>query len=260
MTILRSFVLLLYWFSQVLQADSPITVTIAADSSYPPYSYTQDGKITGIYTDIIQNVVKKMPKYQVSILALPWKRALLKVKEDEIPFIYPPYFRPKQRPYLTYSHPLLSEFVVLFCHADVMKQKKRHAFPQDFQGLTVGNNLGYLMGDNIQKAHEDGVIKLVTTPDAEAALRKIYSRRLDCYVNDRLSVLYELKMLKSGKDIDERLLVEAVQFTKEDAFLGAISNSPQHPYAEAFLQEFNEHLKALIGSGQLDDLIQRYIQ
>lgn len=43
--------ILLMWVSY---ADSKTTVIVYGDDDYPPYSYTENGKITGIYTVILK--------------------------------------------------------------------------------------------------------------------------------------------------------------------------------------------------------------
>lgn len=239
-------------------ADQPISVSIAADNNYPPYSYLDNGKMSGIYTDIISEISKKMTNYNISIMPLPWKRALLNVQQGEIPFIYPPYFRPKERPYLKYSSPLLTERLVMFCHRDVMEKIPRQRFPEDYKGLSIARNLGFLVGEHILKANEDGIIKLIETTDAQAALFRIYSRRLDCYINDRLSVLFELKKLAMKETLDQNQLIEAVVFSKEDAFLATHQNSVHFPFAAAFLHEFNQHLQTMQTHGDIQRIIERY--
>ncbi len=57
----------------VIAAES---VTVIADEAYPPYSYKKDGKMTGIYTDILRAVFYGMPDYKVTIEGVPWKRGL----------------------------------------------------------------------------------------------------------------------------------------------------------------------------------------
>ena len=42
-------------------------VVIYGDDSYPPYSYVDSGRMTGIYTVVLERIFSKMPEYNVTI-------------------------------------------------------------------------------------------------------------------------------------------------------------------------------------------------
>ena len=83
-------VLGLVWTTSVF---SQIDVTVYGDDSYPPYSYVENGKLTGIYTAILKKVFSQMPDYNVSIHSIPWKRGLAEIEQGKIFALYPPYKR-----------------------------------------------------------------------------------------------------------------------------------------------------------------------
>ncbi|MBU2711239.1 transporter substrate-binding domain-containing protein, partial [Zooshikella harenae] len=95
----------------VIAAES---VTIIADEDYPPYSYKKDGKMAGIYTDILRAVFDAMPDYKVTIEGVPWKRGLKMMEDSDSFALYPPY-KHAGRPYMEYSMPILSEEVAVYC-------------------------------------------------------------------------------------------------------------------------------------------------
>lgn len=254
---------LLYPFLSLLLCSSalakePIPISMVGDSNYPPYSYLEKGKLVGIYPDLIRAIDKKMNDYSINMEGLPWKRALLKVKNGEVPFVFPPYLRPKERPYLRYSEPLMDEWVVMYCHRHVMLTK-RSSFPDAYEGLKVGRNLGFLIGDAVIEAGKRGIIRLITTNDAETALRRIHSKKLDCYVNDRLSVLYELKALQEKEKLSSTALVEAIKFSEEQAYLAASKNKVMYPFIDDFYDIFNRHLQSMKLNGELNAIVLKYV-
>ena len=68
-------------------------------------------------------------------------------------------------------------------------------------GLTIGNNSGFSAGgDEFKAAVKAGKIKLSETKGTPKNLLKLIAGRVDCYMNDALSIQWELKKLqKEGK-------------------------------------------------------------
>ena len=258
MKLLYPFIALSYLLCSSALAQDPMPISMVGDSNYPPYSYVEKGRLVGIYPDLIRAIDKKMDDYTITMEGLPWKRALLKVKNGEVPFVFPPYLRKKERPYLRYSDPLMDEWVVMFCHRHVMMEK-RTTFPEAYEGLKVGRTLGFLVGENIIEAGERGIIRLITTGDAETALRRIHSKKLDCYVNDRLSVLYELKVLQEKEKLNSAALVEAIKFTQEHAYLAASKNKDMYPFIDDFYDTFNRQLKSMKLNGEFNAIVLKYV-
>jgi len=243
-------------------ASSPsaevIAVTMVGDNSYPPYSFVEHGEFKGIYPDLIRAIVESMPEYQVSLVPLPWKRALLNVKSGDAAFIFPPYLRPQERPHLIYSAPMLAEHQVLFCHRTLALDQPR-IFPDSFKGLRLGKNLGFSVGNNITQSAKKGLFHLVTVTDATTALRRIQGHKLDCYINDRLSVLYEADKYAANSQFDKRDLVEAYHFSQEHGYLAGSREAHLYPYVEDFIQSFNRILKTKQRNGELDRILNRYV-
>ena len=42
-------------------AQTPISVTVLCDASYPPYSYAENGEAKGLYSDILRAAFARMP-------------------------------------------------------------------------------------------------------------------------------------------------------------------------------------------------------
>ena len=102
------------------QAIAQTDVEIYGDDSYPPYSFVESGRLTGIYTIILDRIFNQMPSYHVVLRGYPWKRGLQQVESGEIFALFPPYKRPKERPFMDYDMPILDEKLVVFCRKDVL--------------------------------------------------------------------------------------------------------------------------------------------
>ena len=128
-------------------AAANIPVTIYADAGYPPYSYDKDGKAAGLYHEIVAAALARMQGYKVDIKPVPWKRGMDMLRSGTGFALYPPYMNTKDEPWTwPYSQPLFEEHVVAYCRKDVIDAKPRKRWPEDFYGLTIGNNAGFIVG------------------------------------------------------------------------------------------------------------------
>ena len=123
---------------------APQTVILYGDDDYAPYSYVENGVFKGMYIDILREAASQMPAYRLVLQPRPWKRGLAALEQGRVFGLFPPG-RKTERPYVQpYSAMLYRESVVLFCHDEVMRTPRAH-FPQDFAGLRIGVNAGFLM-------------------------------------------------------------------------------------------------------------------
>lgn len=114
------------FFISWLTSATEIKVDIYADDSYPPYSYSENGKLKGIYTDILKKVFSKMSKYKITINPIAWKLGLSYIESGKGFALSPPYHRTKERPYIwPYSIPILDERIIVVCRANVLARTIR---------------------------------------------------------------------------------------------------------------------------------------
>jgi len=245
--------------ADIFAADTEVAVY--ADESYPPYSYKEDGEIRGIYTEILRKAFSRMEGYTVRIKAVPWKNGLKKLEKGDGFALYPPYYLNRERPYIwPYSLPILEEKVVLFCTQDVLASP-RPEWPEDYYGLTIGNNAGFQFGgDKFWKAVKEGKIKVDEVKGNEKNLLKLGLRRVDCYMNDRLSVLWELKRLKAAGKYDEggkhAKISEGVTISIEQGFLGFTDrDNGKFSYKDDFVKKFNRVIYEMRKTGELQKMV-----
>lgn len=245
------------------RAGAPQAVTIYADDSYPPYSYVENGRLTGIYTAIMQRALERLPEYQVELVAVPWRRGLAMVDNGQAFALYPPYFRPQERPHVKYSEPMLTEQVVVYCSAALLAKRPLTRWPSDFHGLRIGINSGFLLGGKeFDVAVQARLLKVDEAQGSRANLLKLLRGRVDCYLNDRLSILWELERMKRDGVIDERAqqVGEAAIVSSEQGYLGFSDLLPErYPFREDFVQKFNAVLRDMRRDGEIKDITTRFL-
>lgn len=223
-------------------------VILYGDDNYAPYSYMEDGQFKGMYVDILTKAAQKLaPAYEVELQPLPWKRGLAELESGTAFGLFPPGLK-KERTYISpYSVVLYRETVVLFCNDDVMKSPRKR-FPDDFAGITIGVNAGFLLSARLMNAARAGKVRLAETKGNDSNLKKLALKRIDCYASDRGAALYTARKLRAAPGFAGLKLHEAVELSGEDTYIGySINNNPA--YKADFVARMNAALQAVRKSG-----------
>ncbi|TWI70326.1 amino acid ABC transporter substrate-binding protein, PAAT family (TC 3.A.1.3.-) [Desulfobotulus alkaliphilus] len=240
-----------------MAAYAKTPVTIYGDHNYPPYSYAEGGKAKGIYTEILQRAFSRMKDYDVSIELVPWARGLNFIETGSGLALYPPYEHRETRPWMDpYSVPILDETVVIFCTEDSLP-KSRTRWPEDYYGLTIGLNLGFkLGGEQFWQAVEERKIRVEEATGSRPNILKLGANRIDCYMNDRISVLWELDRLKKSGEYKGKDFVEGSVVSSNQGFLGFTNQDKgKFPFKEDFLKKFNAEILKMQASGEIQKII-----
>ena len=251
--------------SRFVSADTSPVVTILADDSYPPYSYVEDGQLKGIYVDIVAQAAQLIAKhYQVKLIGAPWKRGLREIKEGSAFAILPPYQHIEKRPFIwPYSIALMTEVVVAFCQQDInIKTQINEVIPTKEKVINIGINSGYLiLNKELERAKKQGAIKIQENKDTHANIMKLFYKRIDCYVNDRISTLWELsRMQKNNTKMSFDRIDEALLIMTQTAHIGYSDNEKhQFHFKEDFIERMDVALSRLRKSGKIEAIIARYL-
>ncbi|QBG34375.1 transporter substrate-binding domain-containing protein [Litorilituus sediminis] len=254
---------LLFGVSFFVQASEPIKVTIVADDSYPPYSYLENEEIKGIYVDIIKAAAKRIAKYyQIEIITMPWKRGLVSLENSEHFAIIPPYKRKAKRPYIwPYSTALFLETVVAFCHKDVSLEDAINSKGSQ-QVIQVGMNAGFLiLNKELKTAQAQGLIRIWENKNTSANIMKLIFRRIDCYINDRVSTLWQLTELqKQHAEVDFSNIQETYLVMEQTAHIGYVREGiAKYPYKADFIKKMDDALLEIQKIGISNNIINKYL-
>lgn len=248
-------------------AAPDIPVTIYADAGYPPYSYEKDGKAAGLYFEIVKAAFARMHGYAIEVQTVPWKRGMAMLKSGTALALYPPYLNTRDEPWTwPYSLPLFEEKVVAVCRKEVLAAKPRKRWPDDFYGLTIGNNAGFIIGGtDFDKAVKAGNLRVEEAKDSATNIIKLGMKRLDCYINDRVAIQWTKNQLKAEGKYDEggahAELAEAVVIAVEQGFLGFTSrDNGKFAYKEDFVRQFDEAIYQMKRSGEIETIARHFFK
>lgn len=238
-------ILSLFMLMYAFTCNSKVAVTILADDDYPPYSYVENGELKGIYIALLKRASTQLkPDYHVKIIPTPWKRALLIVKKGDAIGIVPPYLHYDSRPFISsYSVALGTEFVVSFCREKIeLKAALKLDQPLN-KAVHLGMNAGYLLlSERYKKAIAQERIQLWENKSTVANVIKLLANKIDCYVNDRKAIQYELNRVnKAFSQYDAVTVVEQDQLSHRTAHIG-FSREFNYPYKDDFIKRMNKAL------------------
>ncbi|MGC9404350.1 substrate-binding periplasmic protein [Vibrio genomosp. F10 str. 9ZC157] len=249
---------LFFLFSSTAYAQ--IEVVVYGDDSYPPYSYTEDGQMKGIYTEILSRAFSRMPDYKVTLQGRPWKRGLLEISHGKIFALYPPYKREIQRPYMEYDFPILNETLIVICGEKVLSSPKP-TWPNDYLGLTIGSNIGFSSGGaEYRKLVEAEMIQSDAVSGTSSNLLKLIAGRIDCYMNDELSIQWELKQLQKVGKYQGKGLKVGTTISSEHGYLGFSANGENFPFKAHFKSQYQQALSELKKSGEIQRIVEDFVQ
>lgn len=249
---------------------------LVGDDQFPPLKLTdKDGKVTGIYPEIIKKAISRMPDYTFKFKELPWSRVKLHIKEGLSFAMLPPYFHAhdwltdddSKRPYIwPYSLPLFTQSDVVVC--DAMKLKSpRPNWPEDYQDLLFarfsGDGRG---GEKFHQMIEKKEIKVIFSRSTLHALKLVLLGRADCMVVSKLPFHWLIKEMKQSGDYARLGKVVSLKETKtirtDEGYLGYtdINAEKNFPFKKDFVIKFDIEIYRMKKRGEIQEIIDGFVK
>jgi len=166
---------------------------------YPPYEYTEDGKVKGIAVEVVKEAFKRMG-HDVKITVLPWKRALMNVQEGSSDAIFTAYKTEEREKFLDYSKEvLMPQRTAFFVLAD-----SGITFDGDLgklKGKKIGTVIGVSYGEKFDTAIKSGQISTDSVKVGELNIKKLLAKRVQLIVSNEYGALFILSKLKAKKKV-----------------------------------------------------------
>ncbi len=214
-------------------------VTVAVDTSNPPFMYERAGKAAGLYPELVRQVAASAG-IDFSIVALPWTRALMLVRLDKVG-IAGIYKNSERLRTLDFSAPLFVETVWVYSLA---KNPRPYKTITDLYGLRVGAIRGWSYGDEFDLARKQGKF-MVDVADSDAnGMSKLRAGRIDVMLSIGQSAQI---VLDDSNDVvaSEMPLREAPVYL---AFSKSMHMGP-------LLTRFNQALGMLVSDGRYNQIV-----
>ena len=236
--------------SGVFGFDSPETLTFASIDNIPPYVYVEEGKLTGVSIDIINELARR-GGFSVKIEIFPWARVLLEVEQGRVDGAFSAYMKEERKAYSLYTG---------IIHYDELRVavKKGKEFPfsgiESLYGKTVGKGRGVYAGDAFDSAVGKGKIFLFDVDDMNMSnIRKLHEGRLDAVIGSPVAMQHYAREL-GYKDI---VLLPGALREKIPAYL-ILSKHSGLKHKKRWQQKLTNLINEMHADGTIHAIYQRY--
>lgn len=233
----------------VLQAWAAETVKIVTEE-FPPYNLTQNGKITGLSTEVVEAVLKEI-KLDGSIQSMPWARAYDIAQSTENVLIYSITRTPNREKLFKWVGVIAPGDWYLFSlqgknlklnQLDEAKTRQIATVNQD-AGEQFLVSKGFVIGQNLQSS-----VKY------EFNYEKLKMGRVDLWVSNGLVAAY---LARQAGDDPAKVLNPAYHFSDlgSDGFYMAFGLKT----SDAFVERFRKGLDTIKKNGTFEALKRKWL-
>ena len=224
---------------------------LALTEEWPPYTYTEDGKIMGVGTDIVQATLDKAD-IKASFKLYPWARSYKLASEGENILIYTIMKTAEREELFKWIGPILPPAEIfmfkLKTRDDIVIETLEDA-KQYKIGVARNDSYHHLL---LEKGFEDGKDLLVTSGE-DISAKNLLKGRVDLILGVELPITVRMQALGSSFDELEKVLL----FKKmETGLYMAFGQNTSDEVVERVRAAF-EQVKA---EGIIEASIEKYIQ
>lgn len=229
--------------------DAPSAIRIVTEE-LPPYNMTEDGKLTGMSTEVVQAILKRIG-VKAPIQSMPWARAYDLALNDENVLIYSITRTPERESLFKWVGPLGFSRWYLFSYVNHAVQLQQLEDAKRFQTATVNEDVGeqYLVGKQFTVG-----VQLQSSVRYELNYQKLRLGHVDLWISDELNARYLARM--AGDD-PARVLIPSLRLPElEDSGGFSIAFSRRTP--DATVQLFQQGLQAIHDDGTYDAIARKW--
>lgn len=263
------FIFLVFCFGIVKEANAqqrPLTIVFFED--FAPYSFIENGKITGVLHDSLVEILRKRMKVKVEFMAGPWERMQEYVKTGKADaFCTNPTDERKK-----YTVPCKVPTVLPLYKIFINRNNSKLATVKAVKNLDDLRNaarlnkfkVGTYCGDGWAKANlEDYKVDIDYTRNLESTILKVAHQRVDIVVNLNSVQRYSMyalrnKLAAQGKDDDAKKVGEIIELDSViDIGKFHLCISKKSPYLKV-LKEFEKAMDQALTDGTLSAILKKY--
>lgn len=213
--------------------------------NYPPYNYKDGEFLTGLSTEIVQEMLRRLEHPQ-EIDILPWSRAYKYIMERDNQALFSMSRTAAREDLFQWVGPLVTYSVVLFARKDSGIQPT-----EDVKAL-LGYTVGATQNTPSTKMLEDlGFAEVQMVADSMHNPQKLAARRIDLWVSGELAGIYKVK--QAGLDPADFQVVHRAR--SEDLYIALSKSAPAEDLAA-----WQVALDSIKADGTYDEILRKYLQ
>ncbi|WPP01900.1 transporter substrate-binding domain-containing protein [Pseudomonas sp. HR96] len=216
---------------------------------FSPYNMTENGKITGLSTEVVQAVLAEVGE-TAPIQVMPWARAYDMALHEENVLIYSITRSPEREPLFNWVGLIVSTHTCLYSSAARPVHLNSLEDARRYQIGTVKDDVGeeyltarhFTVGENLQSSSK-----------YELNYDKLKGGRVDLWISDDRNAAY---LARQAGDQPERVLVQSLPLADlgEDLSLAFSLKTPQ-----ATVERYRAALEAIHRNGKYDAIMRKWL-
>lgn len=199
--IIRIFVLFILAFifmdvpsSYTARDDKKLKIKVAGDENFPPYEFVDSkGVYKGFNIDIMRSIEIETG-IEIEIIPMKWKDAIEALEKGEVDAIQGLTKSPNREMMYSFTNELLINSQVIF----VKSSTNFISELEDLSGWTVSIQKGDITEE---KVREIKGVNIITTDNQKQALGLLIEGKVDAFVGNRLTGLYNLQKQNKIKEV-----------------------------------------------------------
>jgi len=198
-----------FWFGIIIVCIFGVTNLAGAreltvlTTTWAPYSYEENGNLTGLATQIVRAVLKKA-EIRPDIRLYPWKRAIITARDEKNILIYPLIRTPERETDFVWVAPVFNAEICLY------KLKKRSDFSisslDDARKFTIGVLRGAAMHQYLRSHGFEDRKQLTVLGSNRKIAELLFRERIDLAADNPLVLDYEAGQLGHSVHKAEKVL------------------------------------------------------
>jgi polar amino acid transport system substrate-binding protein len=210
---------------------------------YPPFNYTENGQLTGLATEVIQELAKKVGN-PADIEVKPWARAYALIQKEDGLILYSMTRTESRENLFKWVGPVASNKWVFFTKKgsgisltsleDAKKVEKIGTYKDDAAEIFL---------------KEQGFTNLDSVVDDGLNVPKLMAGRVNLWVVGELQGIYKAKLQGVGDQLEKVMDVKDTQL-----YIAFSKNTPDEVIAK-----WQAALDAMKGDGSFDALVKKYM-
>ena len=243
--------ILAFLFATAASAASPslpAQIEIVTEE-VPPYSFTQNGKVTGVATEIVQAVLDRL-NIHGHFTSLPWARAMRIARSQPNVLIYSIVRNDERETLFKWVGQLTSDKNYLFCLAG-----------HDIKLNSLDEAKSYVTGTVIRDYHEDFLVKhgfgqggnFESATGNDLNYSKLKAGRIDLWFTDAGIMAYVVRM---AGDNPKTAVKAALEVEDPDGIVGNMAFGTKTD--DAVVEAFRRALDSIKADGTFAKIVQKW--
>jgi polar amino acid transport system substrate-binding protein len=171
----------------------PRTIVVGYHEDFPPYAYHENGKLAGIFPEMVKKAVAKMG-IRAEFRKLPWRRLLRGAEVGDLDAIMPLFKTEEREKFLLYPPNGIAVGESYFFALNNSNIRYNDEL-ENLKGLRIGVVNGYSYGEDFDNA---GFLTKDVTPSDEQLVEKLLSGRCDVAAGPMEVVRYYAEKIQPG--------------------------------------------------------------